>query len=140
MTVPRAALSEHDDRWILPFRGLGVTQVRVDFAFGLILGGGGTVTIISAATLGWARVAARPEKVALEPGRQDVAAGLVLFGAEVTSAVAFKSGALRLVFGDGHMLTVEPDPDYEAWTATGPDGMLVVSLPGGELAVWHSRS
>ena len=32
-----------------------------------------------------------------------------------------------------------PDPRYEAWTATGPDGMLVVTLPGGDLAVWSSR-
>jgi hypothetical protein len=133
------SLTEHDDRWILPFRGLLVTQVQVDFAFGLNLDDKGAVRISSPATLGWAAAGVRPEKVVLDPERQDVAAGLALFNTEVKSAVAFKSGGLRIVFGSGRMLRVDPDPRYEAWTATGPDGMLIVSLPGGDLAVWPSR-
>jgi hypothetical protein len=140
MTIPPATLTEHDDRWILPFRGLTVTQVQVDFAFGLVLNELCAVKISNTATLGWVNVADKPEIVALDPERQDVAAGLVLFNAEVLSAVAFKSGTLRIAFGDGHLLKVKSDPDYEAWTATGPDGMLIVSLPGSDLAVWHSRS
>jgi hypothetical protein len=99
----------------------------------------GAARINSTATLGWVDIADRPGKIVLNPERQDVAAGLALFNVEVTSAVAFKSGQLRMVFGDGHMLKVDPDPRYEAWTVTGPDRMLVVSLPGGGLAVWPSR-
>ncbi|MEU7923333.1 DUF6188 family protein [Micromonospora zamorensis] len=53
------------------------------------------------------------------PERQDVAAGLVLFNSTVLSAVAFKSGALRIVFDDGHLLKAAADEDYEAWTPTG---------------------
>ena len=139
MTIPPAALTEHDDRWILPFRGLTVSQIQVDFAFGLVFDDVCAIRISNTAILGWINVAEKPEKIALDPERQDVAAGLVLFHAEVASAVAFKSGALRIVFGDGHLLDVKPDPDYEAWTATGPDGMLMVSLPGSDLAVWRSR-
>lgn len=132
-------LVEHDDRWILPFRGLTVTQIQIDFAFGLNLDGQGAVRISHTATLGWVNIAERPDRVALEPERQDVAAGLELFNTQVLSAVAFKSGALRLVFSTGRKLTVNPDPDYEGWTAAGPGGMLIVSLPGGDLAVWMSR-
>jgi hypothetical protein len=51
---------------------------------------------------------------------EECSAGLVLFGAEVKSAVAFKTGALRVAFGNGRTLAVAPDPRYEAWTATGP--------------------
>lgn len=132
-------MTEHDDRWILPFRNLLVTQVQVDFAFGLNLEDKGAVRISNTATLGWVNAGVRPEKVTLDPERQDVAAGLALFNTEVKSAVAFKSGGLRIVFGSGRLLHVDPDPDYEAWSATGPDGGLIVSLPGGDLAVWSSR-
>jgi hypothetical protein len=56
------------------------------------------------------------------------------------SAVAFKSGGLRLVFDDGHILTVMPNPAYEPWTANGPDDLLIVCMPGGSLAVWPPQS
>ena len=57
---------------------------------------------------------------------------------EVGSAMAVWWAPNR--FDDGHLLKVAPDPQYEAWTASGPDGMLVVSVPGGDLAVWSPRS
>lgn len=139
MTDALPTLTEHDDRWVLPFRGLLVTQVQVDFAFGLDLDGKAAIRIANTVTLGWAEAGTRRDIVTLDPERQDVAEGLTLFNTEVLSAVAFKSGVLRVVFNSGRLLKVDPDPQYEAWTATGPDGMLIVSLPGGDLAVWSSR-
>jgi len=55
----------------------------------------------------------------------------------VVSAVALKTGALRLVFDTGSQLRVPKDDGFEAWNARGPGSILVVSLPGGELAVWR---
>ncbi|MFE3412395.1 DUF6188 family protein [Streptomyces mirabilis] len=69
------------------------------------------------------------------PACQDVAAAPALFGAKALSAVAFKSGTLRLVFDTGHHLTCSSDPSFEAWQVTGPAGWRFVSLPGGDLAV-----
>nr|WP_285752108.1 DUF6188 family protein [Lentzea sp. NBRC 105346] len=103
----------------MPFRGLTVTQVQVDFAFGLNLDDKGAVRISSPATLGWVGAGANPEKVEMIPEQQDVAAGLSLFNTEVKLAVAFKSGGLRMVFGNGRLLRVAPDGRYEPWTATG---------------------
>ena len=54
----------------------------------------------------------------------------------VTSSVADESGALSLGFSDGSRLHVDPNDSYEAWTVASPGGMKVVSMPGGELAVW----
>jgi hypothetical protein len=139
VTDQAPVLTEHEDRWILPFRGLTVTQVPVDFAFGLNLDDRGAVRLSSTAILGWVDVVARPDKIELHPERQDVAAGIALFNTTVLSAVAFKSGALRLVFDTGRKRSVTGDPSYEAWTASGPGGMLIVSLPGGDLAVWSSQ-
>ncbi|WP_352231348.1 MULTISPECIES: DUF6188 family protein [Paenarthrobacter] len=42
---------------------------------------------------------------------------------------------------DGCRLCVVPEPEsaYESWNLKGPDGLRIVSVPGGELAVWDSR-
>ncbi len=45
-------------------------------------------------------------------------------------------GTLTLTFDDGARLVVQPDGNYEAWTVAGPDGLLIVCMPSGELATW----
>lgn len=60
---------------------------------------------------------------------------LALFGAKVLSAVAFKTGSLRLVFGNGPHLTCRAGPSFETWQVTGPGGWRFASTPRGELAV-----
>jgi len=54
----------------------------------------------------------------------------------VKSATVDDADVLNLVFSNGASIRVEPDEAYQAWTVAGPDGLLVVSMPGGELAVW----
>jgi Family of unknown function (DUF6188) len=39
-------------------------------------------------------------------------------------------------FVGGNELRVPSSDDYEAWTLVGPDGLRLVSMPGGELAIW----
>jgi hypothetical protein len=68
--------------------------------------------------------------------RQEVTPALALFNAMVVSSVAFKSGALLLVFDTGAHLRVNPDPQYEAWNARGPGDLLFVCRPGGEITIW----
>lgn len=43
---------------------------------------------------------------------------------------------LVIVLAAGAVLTVPPDPAYEAWQIHGPGHRLVVSTPGGELTVF----
>lgn len=45
-------------------------------------------------------------------------------------------GTLTLNFDDGARIVVRPDDDHESWTVTGPEGLLIVCMPSGELAVW----
>lgn len=124
------------DRWVLPCRGLKISQIRVDYALTFLLEGQASVVI-----QGDAMLADRPgrapeaQAVKLHPGRQDVAAALALFGATVNSGVAFKAGTLRLVLGH-FQLTVDPDPDCEAWNVVGPGDIRLVCMPGGQLAIW----
>jgi uncharacterized protein DUF6188 len=57
----------------------------------------------------------------------------------IEEATADAAGALHVIFEGDARLTVEPDEAYEAWSVSGPGGALVVSTPGGELAIWKSQ-
>ena len=76
------------------------------------------------------------------PGEDDDAATALdaLAGRVVTTATADDRGGLRIDLDGGGRVLVEADPTYEAWTVAGPDGMKVVSLPGGGLSVWSSQA
>ncbi|MDX3246591.1 DUF6188 family protein [Streptomyces sp. ME18-1-4] len=127
---------DHEDRWILGLRGLTVTRIGVDHQLSLGLGVDAWLTLEGPCWLtdGSAGKDGRQETVV--PERQDVAAALALFGAMAMSAVAFKTGSLRLVFDNGIRLECRADPSFEAWQMTGPEGRCFASLPGGALAVW----
>jgi hypothetical protein len=62
-----------------------------------------------------------------------------MVGHTIENATADAAGALHVIFESDARLTVEPDPAYEAWSVSGPGGALVVSTPGGELAIWKSQ-
>jgi hypothetical protein len=63
---------------------------------------------------------------------------LALWPDELSTASAGSDGTLNLTFGKGAVLTVPPDPHYEAWQIAGPGTALIVCMPGteGQLAVW----
>lgn len=126
---------EHENRWILNLRGMSVTKISVDFRLVLALDSDWEVALEASVNLSLGTAHANPS-VILKPESQDVAAALTLFGAKVLSAVAFKSGTLRLAFDTGHHLTCSSDMHFEAWQVTGPTGWRFTSLPGGDLAVW----
>ena len=63
------------------------------------------------------------------------ALGSLLSGLTVREATV-EGSSLRLAFTNGAELTAPPDPDYESWGVTGPDGQRTVCMPGGEVAVW----
>ena len=56
--------------------------------------------------------------------------------ATVVQAVAHKDGALEIGLDSGVRVAVSPDETNEAWELIGPAGVRLVSLPGGDLAMW----
>ncbi|MET9294989.1 DUF6188 family protein [Streptomyces sp. NPDC003077] len=141
MTVHRAEVdesvfTEHDDRWILGLRGLAVTKISVDHQLSLLLGTDSRVVLEAPCRLSHGSAGGKVLYDMLVPERQEVAPALALFGVKVVSAVAFKTGSLRLVFENGLHLDCQADSSFEAWQLTGLGGWRFVSLPGGELAVW----
>lgn len=130
---------EHSDRWILDFRGLCVAKISIDYRLTFTLDSDWEVVLEAPVYLSAGSLPAN-ERSELLPQTQDVAAALRLFGTEVLSAVAFKSGALRMVFSSGTHLNCPASPSFEAWQITGPRGWIFVSMPGGDLAVWSGTS
>lgn len=126
--------AEHEDRWVLSLRGQSVVGINIDFRLTLVLDAGWEVVLEAPAQLSTGSLRTDPG-LPLTPESQDVAAALPLFGAKVLSAVAFKSGALRMVFDSGTHLNSSSHAAFEAWQITGPGGWRFVSLPGGDLAV-----
>jgi hypothetical protein len=129
---------ELDDRWLLPYRDMQVIQVRVSYQLTLLLDSGVQLDIETEALLTHGSLSA-PDAVPtrLVPERQEVAPALALFGAKIVSAVAFRSGSLRLIFETGSHLNVKPHPRYEAWGAHGPGKLVLVCQPGGGVALWR---
>ncbi len=134
--VNESAFAEHEDRWILGLRGLEVTKISVDYQLSLQLGSDAWVVLEGPCQLSQGSAGGGSPQQMMDPGQQDAAAALALFGAKILSAVAFKTGTLRLVFDNGLHLVCVADPAFEAWQVTGPGDWRFVSLPGGELAVW----
>ncbi|GAA1225909.1 hypothetical protein GCM10009676_04700 [Prauserella halophila] len=44
---------------------------------------------------------------------------------------------MELPFVDDWRVLVAACEDYESWNVVGPHGLLIVSMPGGDLAVWQ---
>lgn len=62
-----------------------------------------------------------------------------LVGQQLAAANIAETGTLTVGFESGLSVVVDPDPHYEAWTVTGPNGLIIVCLPGGQLSVWDAQ-
>lgn len=130
-------LVEAADRWVVPMAGRTVTQCRLDYAFSLVVAdepaGSFEVRIEQPFT-----VASDGGELTIDPEGDPVqmAPALRVLRQDVEQAIAFKDGRLELTFGDGAVLRAPIGEDYESWNIVGPAGLRIVSLPGGELAIW----
>lgn len=128
---------EAADRWLVPVAGRSVTQCRLDYAFTLVVAdesaGSFEIRIEQPFV-----VTSRGDEVVLDPEGEParMAPALGLLRQDIEQAAAFKDGRLELSFTDGGVLSVPVGEDYEAWSIVGPAGLRIVSLPGGELAIW----
>lgn len=132
-------LVERDDRWLLPLDGRCISQCCVDFAVTFRFSDANDTFEVR---VGEPFVLSRDghERV-LNPEEDPTSVGSVLslLHQTVSGAVAFKDGRLELSFSDGASLNVPVGQDFEAWELVGPGGLRVVSLPGGDLAVWRAE-
>ncbi|MES2794122.1 MAG: DUF6188 family protein [Planctomycetota bacterium] len=120
----------------LPIEGLTVTQLKLDFAFGIELSNDDSAFSIRINTIFTLKEATETADYAPET-LPACGPALRLFNAQVVSAKAFNNGRLEVVFLGGAVLEVNSNSQFEAWEVVGNDGQRTVALPGGGLAVWQ---
>jgi Family of unknown function (DUF6188) len=137
VSAPRdeAGLIEVRGKWLLPVGDGTVTELRIDYAFTLVLEAWIVIRIETPFSYGPAGNV-RQFEPSDSPG---LAPLLGLHQATVTSAEIRKDGRLTLTFADGSELIVPPDERYEAFSVTGSlppvrRGFSFTAVPGGGLA------
>jgi hypothetical protein len=134
-TMTNGVLVEASDRWMLPLEDTSVNQCCIDYAVTLRCENGVEVRIEAPFIF---RTPDGVEQLLVPEGDPvRLAPVLGLSRLVVVEAMAFKDGHLELAFNDGSNISVAATEDLEPWEVAGPGGLRVVSVPGGEVAVWQ---
>lgn len=56
---------------------------------------------------------------------------------ETRSVTIWKNGDLEIELSNAGLISVRPNGLYEAWELSEPNGLRIVCMPGGELAIWR---
>ena len=121
---------ESQDRWLLGWRGSLIRLVSsTSESATAAIGMAGRLTIVGQVWL--AKRAGSQLGHLVNPD----AALAPLAGRAVASAVAFKSGQLRLIVDTGAMVNVRPDLQSSRWSATTDEGLVIKSTAGGGITV-----
>lgn len=132
-------LVENLDRWTPPIAGLEVGLVSLDRALTLVVGDSDDARFLIAieSPCCFASVIQSIEILIAPDGPPEkIGPVLEVLHKCVERVDAFKDGSLEIDFVEGARLRVPVSSDFEAWSVVGPFGLRLVSLPGGELAVW----
>ncbi len=129
-------LSRVVDGWQLHFNDGLVTQLKFDYAVTIDLGIYRAFRLESPFVF-YSAGGTRHE-IDPEGNPEEVAPCLLMNRATVRSAKARLDGRLEIDFKGGMRCLVPPGEAYEAWNYAGPDGLLIVSIPGGDLTIWSS--
>jgi hypothetical protein len=135
MAAVADGFADEGDHLVIPVAGAAIEQVCVDYAVTYHLSAANGLWELRLES-GFVVTSNGAERLVVPETGANVPAALDVLRAEVVEAVAYKDGALRMSCADGLEVAAPPDEGYEAWTLTGPRGARLVSLPGGEVAVW----
>jgi hypothetical protein len=132
-------LIEEKDGWSLAMQECRLVYIHIDFRLGLDLAdASGMASVIIESPC---RLRTQEEDSLLIPGEpKSLSPVLGLFNAEVAAISIQRSGHLKIRFGDGLSLTVDPDEKYEAWQIGCPSiGILLVCCPGGDVSIFKEH-
>ena len=141
MSPKRIDITESVEAWNIPVAGQQITRVCADYASVSLLASNGIYMNIE---VPFTYLSPNGTESTLDPDGDalDLADVLRLRRLGATECLAFKDGRLEVKFEDGAQLKVPMDLEFEAWGISGPggaDGLKIVSMPGGELAIWRDR-
>jgi hypothetical protein len=123
------------NRWLLPLADEQVTWCCVDYA--VSFGTQNQVSIRIEQPFVYSSADGVEHLIVPEGNPVLVAPVLAIARLSVREGFAYEDGHLEATFSDGSTIAVPSAQDYEPWELTGPDGLKIVSVPGGELSVWR---
>lgn len=132
----RETIREEQDRYLIFLKDCVVTRIYIDHAFGIQLWGDQLDFDIKI-EIGF-ELHSQHTKMFCNPAlKSTLEPALNLFELVVEHIFVYKKGCLELYFENEIQIFVPSDQSYEAWQISSSNGLLVVSLPGGSVAVWY---
>lgn len=125
-------------RWLLPFADDRVIWCCVDYA--VSLGTESEISVRIEQPFIYTSADGIEHLIVPEGDPVRVAPVLAIARLSVRDGFAYDDGHLEITFSDGSTVGVPGTQDYEPWELTGPNGLKVVSEPGGELSIWRPAS
>jgi hypothetical protein len=136
-----AASLEHQlsmSRWMLPVADERVTWCCVDY--GVSFGTQSQILIRIEQPFVYTSSDGAETLIVPEGDPVRVAPVLAIARLSVREGFAYDDGHLAVTFSDGSTIGVPATQDYEPWELTGPNGLKMVSVPGGKLSIWRPAS
>lgn len=125
-------------RWLLPLAGERIIWCCIDYA--VSIGAQSGISVRIEQPFVYAGADGVEHLIVPEGDPVRVAPVLAVARLSVRDGFAYDDGHLDLSFSDGSTIGVPGAQDYEPWELAGPNGLKVVSVPGGELSVWRPAS
>lgn len=139
-------ITEHDDRYTISVEGGSISQIQFDYSISIWIALSEDVRL-QLRVDGRADIMAAGTTDTINPESPASACPILHILHDISeSLTAYKDGTLELALSGGYRVHIGPDPTFEAWEISTnlPLGLNIVSLPGGDLAVWlpndHARS
>jgi Family of unknown function (DUF6188) len=125
------------NRWRLPLQDERVIWCCIDYA--VSFGTQNQVTLRIEQSFVYTSSDGLEHLIVPEGDPVRIAPVLAITRLSVRCGFAYDDGHLEVTFSDGSTIGVPSAQDYEPWELTGPAGLKMVSVPGGELSVWRPK-
>lgn len=134
-------LDERSDHWRVAQGGVEIIRLAVDYAVTFIMkSDSGAIEIRIGAPFLLTDPNGNEQLLVPEGDPTQLGPVLSLLHRSADYVAAFKDGHLEVLFDDGTRVSIPPEEGLEAWELSGPMGLRLVSIPGGEVAVWLPSS
>jgi hypothetical protein len=132
------ALSHHPDRYEIPIQARTVSRIYVESGFDIhFCDDENEPTIRVKDPIAVVTETARP---LVRTAEGEITSGVGAFGKIVVSGAALRHGRLlEIVFKRGVRFWVDPEPDPTGWGPPGTHGLMLVCMPGSQMAIWFGR-
>ena len=136
VTMQKARLIKENGNWVIPIAGGRIERCIVDYGISYeVETSDGTATL---RIEGEFHLESHNEQYSLSPETPlCLGPALALLHSSIQTASAQSDGKLVLRLEDGRSLSINADEEYEAWQLKGPNKLMLVCMPGGNIAVWQ---